>query len=182
MAAGGRNPQKSAMARAKRQARDAQDAKGEGGAAAMAERKGAGMEAKMGATAARKAAVAENKAKNEAAKEAKEKSEALRAAKEKRADEKKLKEMKAAGLVKESTGPTDQQIMDAQKKYMPIIKQGEALQEEAGLLQGGDEIQMLKKASDKYQDAITKFRGEGIKRPKLSALCASCSDCACCCS
>ena len=41
MAAGGRNPQKSARARAKRQAQMAQEGKGGGGASAKAERQGA---------------------------------------------------------------------------------------------------------------------------------------------
>jgi hypothetical protein len=65
MAAGGRNPQKSAMARAKAQAKDAQKSKGGGGKEAEAQRRGANMDEKMSATAARKAQVAANKEKEE---------------------------------------------------------------------------------------------------------------------
>ena len=99
MAAGGRNPQKSAMARAKRQDKDAQAAKGGGGAAAIAERRGAGMADKMDATALRKQGVAdraaEKKKKEEEklAREAKEKEKFLR----EEAKKKKLAEAKAGG-------------------------------------------------------------------------------------
>lgn len=44
-----------------------------------------------------------------------------------------------------------------QKKLLPTIKEGEKL-EEAGDLEG---------ALSKYQEAMTAFRAEGIKRPKL---------------
>eukprot|EP01044_Picomonas_judraskeda_P004198 COSAG03_NODE_364_length_8537_cov_5.229557_7_plen_178_part_00 len=146
MAAGGRNPQKSAMARAKRQAKDAEMSRGGGGAAAMAERRGAGMDAKLAETQARKAAVAERAAE----KKKKEEMEAEKARKkaEREAKERAKEEQKAGG---------DQKLKEVEAQFTPLVKKGGQLQD-AGDLEGALAL---------YQEALDGFKSNGFKRPKL---------------
>ena len=154
MAAGGRNPQKSAMARAKRQAQMAQEGKGGGGASAKAERQGAGMDAKMAKTAARKAEVAQRAAEKQRKAEEEELRQQRMKAKEAREAAKKAKEEAKKGGGAESE---DEKIARLQKQWMPLVKKGEGL-EESGDLEGALAL---------YQEAMTGFRNEGVKRPKL---------------
>ena len=146
MAAGGRNPQKSALARAKRQAKDAEMSKGGGGAAAMAERRGAGMADKIAETQARKAAVAERAAE----KKKKEEREAEKATKkaEREAKERSKEEQKAGG---------DKKLKELEAQLTPLVKKGGERQD-AGDLEGALAL---------YQEAMNGFTSNGFKRPKL---------------
>ena len=51
----------------------------------------------------------------------------------------------------------DEKIARLQKQFMPLVKKGEGL-EESGDLEGALAL---------YQEAMTGFRSEGVKRPKL---------------
>ena len=51
----------------------------------------------------------------------------------------------------------DEKIARLQKQWMPLVKKGEGL-EESGDLEGALAL---------YQEAMTGFRNEGVKRPKL---------------
>ena len=158
MAAGGRNPQKSAMARAKRQAQMAQEGKGGGGASAKAERQGAGMDAKMAKTAARKAEVAERAAeKQRKAEEEELRQQRMKAKEEREAAKKAKEEAKKGGGGGGGAESEDEKIARLQKQWMPLVKKGEGL-EESGDLEGALAL---------YQEAMTGFRNEGVKRPKL---------------
>ena len=157
MAAGGRNPQKSAMARAKRQAQMAQEGKGGGGASAKAERQGAGMDAKMAKTAARKAEVAERAAEKQRKAEEEELRQQRMKAKEEREAAKKAKEEAKKAGGGGGAESEDEKIARLQKQWMPLVKKGEGL-EESGDLAGALAL---------YQEAMTGFRSEGVKRPKL---------------
>ena len=199
MAAGGRNPQKSAMARAKRQAADAQKSKGGGGSAAIAERRGAGMADKMDATAQRKAEVEARKvekAKKEEeklAREAREKEKFLR-------EEEKKKKAAAGGGAAAAGG----ELEALEKKVRPTpsppccravlccvctphlsallyaqqLISARSLQL-MPLVKKGDTAQAsgdLQGALALYQEAMDGFRTNGFKRPKLKEKLDACKE------
>ena len=83
-------------------------------------------------------------------------------AKAAREEKKRLAEEKKLGLLKGGGGggaaeTEDQKIARLQKQFMPLVKKGEGL-EESGDLEGALAL---------YQEAMTGFRSEGVKRPKL---------------
>ena len=88
-------------------------------------------------------------------------------AKAAREEKKRLAEEKKLGLLKGGGGggaagggaaeTEDQKIARLQKQFMPLVKKGEGL-EESGDLAGALAL---------YQEAMTGFRSEGVKRPKL---------------
>ena len=86
-------------------------------------------------------------------------------AKAAREEKKRLAEEKKLGLLKGGGGAAgggaaeteDQKIARLQKQFMPLVKKGEGL-EESGDLAGALAL---------YQEAMTGFRSEGVKRPKL---------------
>ena len=157
MAAGGRNPQKSAAARAKKEKLmgGTKDNQG-GGAAGKAARGGdAGLVANAFEAAAKeRAAKNAEKAKREEEKKKKEEAEAKR--KKKEAE----KASKAGGGAAKGGGGAalgDEILKALEKQLMPLVKKGDGLQE-AGDLDGALAL---------YQEAMDGFRAGGFKRPKL---------------
>ena len=152
MAAGGRNPQKSAAARAKKEAQRASEGAGGGGAAGKAARGGdADVVANAFEAAKRERELKHaEKAKKEADKKRKEEAA-------KRKLEKEAKALAKAAGGKSVAQTEEQKIAELQKKWMPTVKDGDNL-EAAGDLEG---------ALAKFQEAMTGFRTAGVKRPKL---------------
>ena len=88
------------------------------------------------------------------------KAKAAREEKKRLAEEKKLGLLKGGGGGAAGGGAAeteDQKIARLQKQFMPLVKKGEGL-EESGDLEGALAL---------YQEAMTGFRNEGVKRPKL---------------
>ena len=86
------------------------------------------------------------------------KAKAAREEKKRLAEEKKLGLLKGGGAAGGGAAETeDQKIARLQKQFMPLVKKGEGL-EESGDLAGALAL---------YQEAMTGFRSEGVKRPKL---------------
>ena len=154
MAAGGRNPQKRAAARAKNEAQRAQDGKGGGGAEGRAARGGdADVVANAFEAAKRERELKHaEKAKKEAEKKRKED-----AAKKKLEKEAKAREKDNVAKGDDPTKTEEDKIARLQRKWTPSVKAGEKLEAD------GD----LEGALGKYQEAMNGFRSEGVKRPKL---------------
>jgi hypothetical protein len=158
MAAGGRNPQKSAAARAKKEKLAGADKNKGGGAAGKAARGGdAGSVASaFEAAAAERAAKNAEKAKRDEEKKKKEEVEARRKKKEAEAAAKKAGAAKGGGGAGGGAAG-DAKLKALEQQLMPLVKKGDALQE------AGD----LDAALALYQESMDGFRSAGYKRPKL---------------